>query len=100
VALAVAASLPGGDPLAAALAAGDAVAGRWSPPVKRKRSASNRTRRRRGRRRCVGDPRRDRAAERLRSVPLDKPPAVLADRARQILNAFGYTIQSRTRRTT
>ena len=102
-ALAVAASLPGGDPLAAALAAGETP----SPELL---VAAGETE-------ALGvgiglggvgavvvalailvaiAPRLSVSG----LVPLDKPPAVLADRARQILNAFGYTDQSRTWRTT
>jgi serine/threonine-protein kinase len=92
-ALAVAAALPGGDPLAAALAAGEtpspemlvAAGEREAMPVGRALA-------------LVGAfavalvifvalaPRSTVAG----LVPLDKPPAVLADRAQQILSSLGY----------
>ena len=93
-ALAVAAALPGGDPLAAALAAGE------TPSPELLVAA--------GEAEALGvgiglagvgavvaalailvaiAPRLSVSG----LVPLEKPPAVLADRARQILNSFGYT---------
>jgi Protein kinase domain len=92
-ALAVAASLPGGDPLAAALAAGETP----SPELVAEAGA-------------VGGLRAGAAwacvaaiavgivsvvllaprTQMVRIVPLDKPPAVLNERARQILERLGY----------
>jgi serine/threonine-protein kinase len=93
-ALAVSAALPGGDPLAAALAAGEtpspamvAAAGRVEPVPLR-----------------VGVPllvfaivcfgalvALRQATAFYRMMPVDLPPAVLEDRARQVLDRFGYT---------
>jgi serine/threonine-protein kinase len=93
-ALAVSAALPGGDPLAAALAAGEtpspamvAAAGRVEPVPLR-----------------VGVPllvfaivcfgalvALRQATAFYRMMPVDLPPAVLEDRARQALERFGYT---------
>ena len=93
-ALAVAASLPGGDPLAAALAAGETPSPELLVAAGETEALG------------VGIGLAGVAAvvvalailvaiaPRLSVsglVPLDKPPAVLADRARQILNSFGYT---------
>jgi hypothetical protein len=92
-ALAVSAALPGGDPLAAALAAGEtpspamvAAAGRVEPVSLR-----------------VGVPllafalvcfggliALRQATAFYRFMPVDLPPAVLEDRARQVLDRFGY----------
>src|SRR4051794_31658619 len=92
-ALTVAASLPGGDPLAAALAAGEtpspdmlAAAGeREAMPVVKGLAAVAWV--------ILGLLAAAALAPRLvfaRLVPLDKPPAVLADRAEQILGSAGY----------
>jgi hypothetical protein len=92
-ALAVSAALPGGDPLAAALAAGEtpspamvAAAGRVEPVSLR-----------------IGLPllafaficfgalvALRQATAFYRFMPIDLPPAVLEDRARQVLDRFGY----------
>ena len=92
-ALAVSAALPGGDPLAAALAAGEtpspamvAAAGRVEPVALR-----------------IGLPllafalvcfgalvTLRQATAFYRFMPVDLPPAVLEDRARQVLDRFGY----------
>jgi serine/threonine-protein kinase len=93
-ALAVAASLPGGDPLAAALAAGETP----SPDVLAAAAETDAMPVRRGLA-LIGafaaclvfyfvlSPR----ATTADLVPLEKPPAVLADRAEQIVREFGYT---------
>ena len=96
-ALAVAAALPGGDPLAAALAAGETP----SPDMLAAAGETDAI----GIRRGVAavafvvfgavviaalSPRASIAGR----VPLDKPPAVLADRAQQILRSLGYTEQA------
>ena len=93
-ALAVAASLPGGDPLAAALAAGelpspDLVAAAGGAGVLRRRIAYS----------ALGIVVAGLAvllglSDRLlllRQVPLDKPPAVLVDRATSVLQSLGYS---------
>jgi predicted Ser/Thr protein kinase len=93
-ALAVAAALPGGDPLAAALAAGEtpspemlAAAGEMDAlPVAKGLGAV--TLILAGLLLCAALAPRATVA---RLVPLDKPPAVLADRAEQILASLGYT---------
>jgi len=93
-ALTVAAALPGGDPLAAALAAGEtpspdmlAAAGeREALPVLRGLTAAAWV--------VLGLAACAALAPRLtfaRLVPLDKPPAVLADRAEQMLSVLGFT---------
>ena len=93
-ALTIAASLPGSDPLAAALAAGEtpspellAAAGEVEAfPVARGLALITALAA------CIAlyailSPR----ATMADLVPLEKPPAVLADRAQQILTEFGYT---------
>jgi serine/threonine-protein kinase len=93
-ALAVAAALPGANPLAEALAAGETpspelvatAAEREALPVLRGLAGLAWI--------VVGLAACAALAPRLtfaRLVPLDKPPAVLADRAEQILSALGYT---------
>ena len=93
-ALAVAASLPGGDPLAAALAAGETP----SPDVLAAAAETDAIPVGRGLLLIAAlavslaaywalSPRETLAD----LVPLDKPPAVLADRADQIIKNFGYT---------
>ena len=93
-ALAVAAALPGGDPLAAALAAGETP----SPEALAAAAETDALPVLRGLAMlaalivsiaiyAVVSPR----ATMADLVPLDKPPAVLADRALQILVDFGYT---------
>ena len=92
-ALAVAASLPGGDPLAAALAAGelpspDLVAAAGGTGILRRRIAWS----------ALGVVVAGLAlllglSDRLlllRQVPLDTPPAVLVDRATSVLRTLGY----------
>jgi protein kinase-like protein len=92
-ALAVAAALPGGDPLAAALAAGETP----SPEVLAAAAETEALPVGRGlalvavflatlAAYAVVSPR----ATMANFVPLEKPPAVLADRALQILRDFGY----------
>src|SRR5437867_2169823 len=93
-ALAVAAALPGGDPLAAALAAGETP----SPDMLAAAGETDAIDVTRGIAAVLfvvasalviaGLAPRISIAGR---VPLDKPPAVLADRAQQILRSFGYT---------
>jgi serine/threonine-protein kinase len=93
-ALAVAAALPGGDPLAAALAAGETP----SPDVLAAAAETDALPVGRGLALVAA------LAAALASywtlsprvtmadlVPLDKPPAVLADRAQQVIAEFGYT---------
>jgi len=93
-ALAVAAALPGGDPLAAALAAGETP----SPAMLAAAAESEALPVARGVAAvafivaglaaiAVLAPRVGIAGR----VPLDKPPAVLADRAQQVLASLGYT---------
>ena len=93
-ALAVAAALPGGDPLAAALAAGETP----SPEVLAAAAETEAIPVLRGVALVAAfllmtavyawlSPR----ATMADLVPLEKPPAVLADRALQILRDFGYT---------
>jgi hypothetical protein len=93
-ALAVAAALPGGDPLAAALAAGEtpspamlvAAGEREALSVARGLAAIGVV--------VVGLIALALLAGKITiagRVPLDKPPAVLADRVQQILTTFGYT---------
>ena len=93
-ALAVAAALPGGDPLAAALAAGETP----SPDVLAAAAETDALPVGRGLAllgafaACLAfymflSPRATIAA----LVPLEKPPAVLADRADQIIKEFGYS---------
>jgi len=93
-ALAVAAALPGADPLAAALAAGETP----SPEMVADAGEVG------GLRPAIALPclagvviglvltvmLSDRSCL-LRKIPLDKPPAVLADRAQEILTRLGYT---------
>jgi len=92
-ALAVAAALPGGDPLAAALAAGETpspgmlvtAAEREAVPILIGLANVMWV--------VLGLVTAAALAPRLtfaRLVPLDKPPAVLADRAEQILSSLGY----------
>lgn len=92
--LAIAAGLPGGDPLAEALAAGEtpspelvvAAAEREALPVVQGLSAVAAI--------VVGLLAAAALAPKVtfaRLVPLDKPPAVLADRAEQILSTLGFT---------
>jgi serine/threonine-protein kinase len=93
-ALAVAVALPGGDPLAAALAAGEtpspdmvAAAGETDAwPIARGLTAVAWVVV--GLIVCAGLAARTTIA---RMVALDKPPAVLADRAEQVLRTLGYT---------
>ncbi len=98
--IAVAAALPGGDPLAAALAAGEtpspemvAQAGRSGalhPPVAVSCLAAF----------CLAVVLavvvRDRVSQ-LSVLPAGKPAAVLADRAREIVEALGYKDQPASR---
>ena len=93
-ALTIAAALPGGDPLAAALAAGETP----SPAMLAAAGETDAIAVWRGAAAVAFvvlaavaiaalAPRRSIAGR----VPLDKPPAVLADRAQQILRSLGYT---------
>jgi serine/threonine-protein kinase len=92
-ALAVAASLPGGDPLSAALAAGEMP----SPEVVAAAGGAGALRPRVAWVLLAGIlaglsallPLADRVLL-MRRVPLDKPPAVLVDRAREVLRDLGY----------
>ena len=94
-ALPVAAALPGGDPLAAALAAGETPSPEMVAAVGRRRCA----RRRAWRSPCLAAALVGASAGRLAEpadagrstyLPTTKPPAVLADTARTIVHGLGY----------
>jgi len=93
-ALAVSAALPGGDPLAAALAAGETpspemVAAAGGEDVVLSRPAGFTYLALMAALLLVAL--QTSGAAMLSRVPLDKPPEVLADRAEQIRESFGYT---------
>jgi serine/threonine-protein kinase len=93
-ALSVAAALPGGDPLAAALAAGETP----SPELVAAQGSSTAMKPSLAIGLAVGALLLIALAGRLNSastlrtyLPMDKPPAAMVDRAREIIEAFGYT---------
>ena len=94
-ALALAASLPGGDPLAAALAEGDHPVARTGRGFRLQRRSFSQSRHRGpGRNGGSGSPF---SASRIRAihlgnlVPLDDPPEVLTAQARNLVKGLGYT---------
>jgi serine/threonine-protein kinase len=93
-ALAVAAALPGGDPLAAALAAGETPSPEMVAASGRGHAVATRTAVALVTTFALGLAALAWFFDRhllIRSVPLEKPPVVLEDRARTILGALGYT---------
>jgi hypothetical protein len=93
-ALAVSAALPGGDPLAAALAAGETPSPEMVAAAGRSHAVPARTALALFATFLAGLGLLAWSGDRLllvRHVPLDRPPAVLADRARTLVESFGYT---------
>ena len=93
-ALAIAAALPGGDPLAAALAAGETP----SPELVAAQGVSTAMKPALAVGLAVGALLLIALAGRLNSanalrthLPMDRPPAAMVDRAREVIAAFGYT---------
>jgi hypothetical protein len=93
-ALAVSAALPGGDPLAAALAAGETPSPEMVAAAGRSEAVPARTALALAALLLAGLGLLAWSEDRhllIRQVPLDRPPAVLADRARTLVESFGYT---------
>jgi predicted Ser/Thr protein kinase len=93
-ALAVSAALPGGDPLAAALAAGETPSPEMVAAAGRSEAVPARTALSLTAVVLVGLAFVSLLGDRqllIRRVPLDRPPAVLADRARTMVASLGYT---------